>query len=119
MSRITDKVFDHYPSMTIYDILYTPSETHPKGEYIIDNLYKTRFFVVGLLPNNLLEICQLFCKQCLQNFSFKQFMNIQAAPSCPDCSAKSPELFAPSELEPIFLVQFYIKDKSILNHVHP
>ena len=84
MSRITDKVFDHYQSMTIHDILYTPVERHPKGEFIIENLYKTRFFVVGIMPDNLLEICQLFCKRCFNTFSFKKFM--KTTPTCTTCS---------------------------------
>ena len=101
MSRISDKVFDHYQSMTIHDILNTPAENLPKGEFIIENLYKTRFFVVGIMPDNLLEICQLFCKQCFKNYSFKSFM--KGTPTCPDCSQSQPNIYAPTELEPIFL----------------
>jgi hypothetical protein len=65
-------------------------------------------------PNNLLEICQLFCKHCFQTYSFRQFMNIQATPTCPTCAENSSELFAPPELDPIYLIQFFVKDKSIL-----
>jgi hypothetical protein len=57
LSRITEKVFDLYQTMSLHEILYTPESMHPKGEFIIDNLYKTKFFVLGLLPHNLMEIC--------------------------------------------------------------
>jgi hypothetical protein len=103
--------------MSIHDILYTPAKSHPKGEFVIENLYKTRFFVVGIMPDNLLEICQLFCKRCFNTFSFKKFM--KATPTCTTCSDAQSDLYAPTELEPIFLAQFFIKDKSILSNVDP
>jgi hypothetical protein len=57
ISRITEKVFDSYQTMSIHEIHYTPNSMHPKGEHIIENLYKTRFFVLGLMPHNVMEVC--------------------------------------------------------------
>lgn len=113
--------------MSLHEIVYTPESSHPKGEFIVENLYKTKFFVVGLEPHNLMEVCQLFCKSCFECFSFKQFMTAQQVPSCPNCSAKSERpkeesLFSNNthfELEAIYNIQFFVKDKSILNFLNP
>jgi hypothetical protein len=57
---------------------------------IVENLYKTRFFVISVQPLNLYEICQLFCNNCIKNYSFKELVNksegkAASNQNCPDC----------------------------------
>lgn len=59
---------------------------------------------------NLFEFTQLYCKACFNTFSFKEFSTNQQAGGdqrnfCPTCPS--------IELEPIYKVQFTIKDKSL------
>ena len=75
ISKISDKMFDSYQSITLNEILYREDDQISNPD-IIQNLYKTRFFIVGFQPLNLMEICQLFCQNCMGTFSFKQFMNV-------------------------------------------
>ena len=72
------------------------------------NAYKTRFFVVGMQPTNLMEICRLYCKNCLGDYSFK---DMQTIAECPKCTK--------SNLEPCYMIQFWVKDNSTLNNVVP
>ena len=44
-SKLSEKVFDHYQSLTLHQILYT--QMPETNEFIVPNLYKSRFFVLG------------------------------------------------------------------------
>ena len=120
ISKISEKIWDKYPQLSLNEIVYKIHEPDLESE-LLPNVFKTRMFIVGMQPQNLLEICQLFCKECLSTFSFKEFMDTAGAPDCPKCLKGNSKHFAKvrTHLEPIYFIQFWAKDKSNIQHVNP
>ena len=53
ISRVTDKIFEEYPYLTLKEIMQGSLPNDP-----MDNLYRTRFSVLSIAPLNLYETCQ-------------------------------------------------------------
>tara|TARA_B110000285_G_scaffold200302_1_gene234119 strand:+ start:607 stop:954 length:348 start_codon:yes stop_codon:yes gene_type:complete len=69
-SKFSEKVWEKYQTKTLGEILFSDAKTDAD---CLPNIYKTKFFVAGFQPLNLMEVCQLFCNNCCSTFSFKDF----------------------------------------------
>ena len=108
VSKIDEKVWEKYQTKTLGEILFSDAKTDLG---CLPNVYKTKFFIAGFQPLNLMEVCQLFCDNCMSTFSYKEFQQVKGVPACSKCE----QMGRTNYLEPIFKIQFWIKDKSTLN----
>jgi hypothetical protein len=45
-------------------------------------LFRVQMQAVAVQPNNLMELCQLYCKTCNETRSFKTHTNVSKCPTC-------------------------------------
>jgi hypothetical protein len=76
-SSILNKYQTQFPKpIALKNLLEMPFASDPQS-----NLFRVQFQTVCIFPNNLLEICQLFCAQCKKNFSYKD----TSSDKCQEC----------------------------------
>ncbi len=82
--------------------------------------FKCQFYVVNLLPWDIKEVCRLFCKLCLQSFSYQEVKVDVTSPDpstrylCPHCQRDRND----RALEQIFMLQMDCKDSSLDEYDH-
>ena len=72
------------------------------------NLYRVHFQTVCVQPNNLFELCQLYCGQCKQTSSFRTLNQTADAETQGVC-----QLCKTTQWEPVFMLQLLVTDSSL------
>lgn len=91
MASNVGTLFNKYEVKALADALFSAGEQQEApsfmGERIDKNLQRVHFSVVGVQPNNLFEICQLYCSKCQINFSFKTLQDDSSSTMCHNCKS--------------------------------
>eukprot|EP00347_Sterkiella_histriomuscorum_P010807 403374850 len=110
---VISNVSQQYSEMyftTLNEVFHMPTgSSNSAFDYCQTNIFRVKVFTLGFMPNNIREMCQLYCNKCVKTYSFQEIETDNTLPldkqpyMCLSCG---------DQCKSIYMIVLVVKDDS-------